>query len=125
MDSTICHFEIPADDPAAARTFYSTLFSWRIEPIPRADGEYLLLRTSSEPGSVAGGISKRTDDRQTMTLYFAVESLEESLKKAGELGGTVILPRTALPQVGWIATVRDPQGNVIGLFQGDPAAEKK
>ena len=30
---SIVHFEIPADDISRAKTFYSNLFGWKIEPM--------------------------------------------------------------------------------------------
>ena len=31
MDSTIVHFEIPADNPERAAIFYRELFGWKID----------------------------------------------------------------------------------------------
>lgn len=49
---SIVHFEIPADNVERARSFYSTLFGWRIEKIEvRKDGDtidYWMISTSSE-----------------------------------------------------------------------------
>lgn len=122
MESTVCHFEIPADDPEKARAFYAQLFGWSIVPAPGKD-DYLFIRTSqTHPAAVSGGILKRLDPKHGVTVYFAVESVEATVTKIEALGGEVVQPRTAVPKMGWTAVARDPQGNPLGLFQLDPEA---
>ena len=127
MASTICHFEIPVDDVAAARKFYGELFGWSITPAPEQGGEYLFIRTSEQADALGGGILKRVEDGHGLTIYVNVASLDDSVKKLEELGGTVLVAKTAVPKLGWLVTARDPQGNTIGLFQrhetGEPAEE--
>ena len=55
MESTICHFEIPADDLDAARSFYGKLFGWTIEPAPSLAESYYFIRTSQRGVRVAPG----------------------------------------------------------------------
>ena len=37
-------------------------------------------------------------------------------------GGTLALTKMAIPHVGWVAYVKDPDGNIFGLHQADPSA---
>lgn len=122
MENTICHFEIPADDLEAARSFYGALFSWSLEPAPNLGDAYLFIRTSQTPGAVAGGLVKRSDVQPGVTLYFTVSDVEESARKVEALGGKIVIPKTALPTIGWAVVARDPAGNSLGLFQEDPSA---
>ena len=122
MDSTICHFEIPADDVDAAREFYSKLFGWTIAAAPQTD--YLFIRTSADPAALGGGILRRVDPQHGVTVYVTVESLDAATARLEELGGTVVVGRTALPRLGWTLLARDPAGNNIGLFQPDEKAGK-
>jgi uncharacterized protein len=122
MDNTVCHFEIPVDDLEKARTFYSGVFGWTISTGSAHGEEYLFVRTAAEPGAVMGGLLRRIDPQHGVTVYFAVESVEASAQKIEELGGKIVLPKCAIAQVGWLVTARDPQGNMIGLFQTDPQA---
>jgi hypothetical protein len=43
---TIVHFDIPADDPERAKSFYSRLFGWKFEK-PIEDMEYYLVDTKN------------------------------------------------------------------------------
>jgi uncharacterized protein len=121
MENTICHFELPADDLDAARSFYSSVFGWTITPAPNLEGEYLFIQTSSQPGALGGGLLKRREQRQP-AVYVLVESVEETGKRIEELGGQILKPKAAIPTLGWAVTAQDPQGNTIGLFQQDTQA---
>jgi uncharacterized protein len=46
-----------------------------------------------------------------------VESVEESLAKITEAGGAVVTPLTPQGEGEAFATFRDPDGNVLGVFQ--------
>ncbi len=51
-----------------------------------------------------------------------IASVDGSVAKALALGGTVALPKMPIPTVGWLAYVKDPDGNIVGLMQPDPKA---
>jgi uncharacterized protein len=122
MDHNICHFELPADDTGALRSFYSKLFAWTIEPAPGLGDDYLFIRTSQQAGVVSGGLLKRSEAQPALTVYFTVEDVVASAKKLEELGGKVVVPKCAVPKLGWAVVGRDPAGNTVGLFQEDPTA---
>ena len=122
MEHTICHFEIPVDDPQAAMRFYGSLFGWSIGPGARESADYLFVRTAAQPEALGGALLRRAGPEHGVTLYVAVESVDEHLAKVVELGGTVVQPKTALPSLGWAAVARDPQGIAFGLFEEDREA---
>ena len=49
--------------------------------------------------------------------YVAVEDVDASAKKAGELGATVLVGPRDIPDVGRFAVLRDPQGAVIAIYR--------
>ncbi len=121
MNHTIIHFEIPADDPALMKEFYSKVFGWKVTDIPAMS--YIMLHTVptdekgmlKEPG-VNGGMYQRTAKEQVPINYISVESVEEYMEKATSWGGKVIAPKQHIPHVGFIAWIADPEGNPIGLI---------
>jgi predicted enzyme related to lactoylglutathione lyase len=122
----VCHFEIHADDPEKAVAFYQQVFGWEIQRWE--GGEYWLIRTGpdSEPG-INGGLLRRRHpiDGEGVIAYVctvAVPALEETLEKVAAAGGTLAVPRMAVPGVGWLAYAKDTQGNVFGMLQADPGA---
>ena len=118
----VVHFEIPADDPERAIKFYEKVFDWQIE---KWDGpmEYLLIMTGEEdkPG-IDGGLARREDPDTGVENTVDVKDLDVTLANVKAQGGKVIRPRIAVPGVGWMAYIKDTEGNVFGLMESDPEA---
>ncbi len=53
---------------------------------------------------------------------IGIASLDDTLAKALDLGAEVALPKQAIPGIGWLAYIKDPEGNIFGLMQNDPSA---
>lgn len=123
MDHTIIHFEIPATDAEKLKQFYAGLFGWKIEKYP-GPMEYWMIQTVPvdekgmllRPG-VNGGMVKKSSPEQKPVNYISVESIDESIEKVIKLGGKIVTPKQEVPNVGWVATAVDPEGNHIALLQ--------
>ncbi len=117
--SRVVHFEIPADDPKRAIKFYEKVFDWQIE---KWDGpiEYWLIMTGEEdkPG-IDGGLARREDPTTGVENTIDVKNLDASLANVKAHGGEVIRPKMAVPGVGWMAYIKDTEGNVFGLMESD------
>lgn len=131
MDHTICHFEIPADEPKRAAAFYRGLFDWDIRDWDNPDNhaEIMMIATvptddagmPTRPG-VNGMIMKRQNPHQPFANYINVEDIDAFGARAVALGGQVIMPKTPVPGMGWFLYFKDTEGNILGLWQSDPAA---
>ncbi len=121
---TIVHFDLPADELERAKKFYESLFGWTFMAPPGMDN-YFFVETKARDGSkgLAGGMGKRMDPSQRILNYVGVDSLDESMAKAQELGAKVATPKMAVPGWGWLATIEDTEGNLIGLWQEDKTAK--
>jgi predicted enzyme related to lactoylglutathione lyase len=117
----IVHFEIPADRPEGLVRFYAELFGWRIEKAPIPNMDYYVCHTGEGPG-IDGGIMRRAAPEQAVTNYVKVEQVDPVLEKARALGARVVVPRTAVPGMGWFAVALDPDGNPVGFWQDDRGA---
>ena len=51
-----------------------------------------------------------------------VADVDATVAQALALGATVALPKMPIPGMGWLAYVLDPERNILGLMQRDPAA---
>jgi predicted enzyme related to lactoylglutathione lyase len=122
---TIVHFEIPADNVERARKFYTGLFGWKIEKFAGpVSMDYWMVMTSREEGKmgVDGGLMKRQVRQQQTTVYIDVPSVDEYLEKVASLGGQVVVPKTAVPGMGYFAVCLDPENNGFGLWEENPDA---
>jgi predicted enzyme related to lactoylglutathione lyase len=125
----VAHFEIHASEPAKLAEWYRELFGWKMQHLAHLD--YWLVDTSEgqEPG-INGGILKRQGpkpvDGQAVNAFMctvSVPSLDSYFARAQKMGGSVALPKMAIPGVGYVAYVKDPDGNIFGLHQADANAK--
>jgi predicted enzyme related to lactoylglutathione lyase len=115
---SIIHFEIPADDMQRAKAFYSNLFGWKIEGIPGMD--YMMIDTYGAPG---GGVMKRMRPEHQITSYIGVPSVDEYSAKVQKLGGKIIVPKMAVPGMGYFVICMDTENNFFGIWETDRTAK--
>jgi predicted enzyme related to lactoylglutathione lyase len=119
----ISHFEIPANDPERAVKFYSEAFGWKFQ---KWDGpmEYWMITTgeASEPG-INGGLMRRRDPNQPPTNVITVPDVDAAIAKVTASGGTITVPKMAIPGVGWLAYFADTEGIMVGMMQSDEGAK--
>jgi uncharacterized protein len=122
----VVHFEIPAEDLDRAKTFYGSIFGWQLQTTPMADGEYTSVVTTPvdeqtqmpiEPGAINGGLVQRDPLIPSPVITIDVEAIDIALKEIEAAGGATVTPRTAIPGMGAFAYFRDPEGNVLGLWE--------
>ncbi len=117
--AAIIHFDIRANNLTRAKDFYERLFDWKFRLLP-GPMNYYIIETSDLQGrqGIGGGMSQG-DNSQGITNFIGVASIDDSLKKVKELGGSVIQPKQALPGWGYLALCADTENNTFGLFQED------
>lgn len=122
----VIHFEIHAEDPDRAARFYQSVFGWRVEHLAALD--YWMLCTGDGPG-VDGGMLRRRGpapaEGQPVNAFVCtvgVEDLDAVIANGQKAGGSLALPRMAIPNVGHVAYLKDTEGNLFGVLQSDPEA---
>jgi uncharacterized protein len=128
---TIVHFEIPSDDIQRSKKFYNELFGWNIEKWSGSEAmpegmEYWIISTVDDKGNKAlgGGMMKRqSPQQQGITNYFDVKSVQEYSAKVERLGGKVMIPKSPVPGMGYMAVCKDSENNGFGIFEADQTAK--
>ena len=107
----VCYLQIPSVDMMKSAGFYETVFGWKIErPYPSFEA----------PGLIGQWVDDRAPARDAGLLaWINVDRIDEALELARSSGGEVVEPPS---QDGprWLATIRDPAGNVLGIVQHGP-----
>lgn len=127
--SRVIHFEIHAEKPERAIAFYSGLFKWDFTAW-NGGVPYWLINTGANgtPGINGGLVQRRGPapaDGQAVNAFCCtidVDSVDGTVERIAELGGTMAFPKMAIPGVGWLAYGKDTEGNIFGVMQTDPAA---
>ena len=126
MTGRVVHFEIPFDDGDRARSFYSEAFGWQVQPMPEMDYTLVMSGPSgdagpTEAGFINGGmIDRKNAPTSAPTLAVDVDSIDDTLQKVEKLGGSTVVPKTSVGGMGFTAYFKDPEGNVIGLWETAP-----
>ena len=126
MTGRVVHFEIPYDDGDRARSFYKEAFGWQLQSWP--GGDYTMVTTGpageegpTEPGYIGGGMLPRSESvAGSPVVVVDVESIDVALERIGELGGSTVVGKQPVGDMGFSAYVKDPEGNVIGLWETAP-----
>jgi len=118
----ISHFDIPADDPTRAQKFYAEVFDWKFD---KWDGpmDYWMVKTGDNEVGINGGLSKRMPGQMGITNTINVLSVDEFTKKIIEMGGQLIIPKMAIPKIGWFAQCTDTEGNAFGIIEMNEKAQ--
>jgi predicted enzyme related to lactoylglutathione lyase len=125
----VVHFEIPADNLDRAKNFYGSIFGWELQTMPMGEGEYTSVMTTDvdeqtrmplEPGAINGGMMERTEQVSGPVITIDVDGIDDALKKIESEGGSIVTPRTPIPGMGAFAYFKDPEGNVLGLWETTP-----
>jgi predicted enzyme related to lactoylglutathione lyase len=124
MDKVV-HFEIPVDDLERAKGFYSSVFGWQLQTMPDMDDYTIAMTTDvdqqtqspTQPGAINGALMKRSADAPAPVLTVQVDSVDTALKQIEAEGGSMLRPRTEIPGMGAFGYFRDPEGNVVGLWE--------
>jgi predicted enzyme related to lactoylglutathione lyase len=123
MSGRVVHFEIPFDDGDRARNFYAEAFGWQVQPMPGMDYTLVLSGPSgdagpTEAGFINGGMLGRSSAPASgPTIAVDVDSIDDTLQTVEKLGGATVVGKTPVGGMGFTAYVRDPEGNVIGLWE--------
>ena len=126
MSGRLVHFEIPFDDGERARTFYREAFGWSVMTMPEMD--YTMVSTGpsseeggpSEPGYIGGGMLQRTAVQRAPVVTVDVDDIDSALERIESLGGTTVVPRQPVGEMGFAAYFTDTEGNLTGLWQTTP-----
>lgn len=134
----VVHFEMGYNDRERMKTFYSTVFGWKLNQMGPDIGEYVVAQTGptddattrpTEPGFINGGFYAKTEnpDSHSPSVVIAVEDIKvamEEVKKAGgkikgAMGpdGKASMEPMMIPGVGLWISIQDTEGNRVSMLQ--------
>jgi predicted enzyme related to lactoylglutathione lyase len=110
-----CWIELATNDAAAAKSFYTSVFGWKINDIPIPDGSvYTMLQVD---GHDLGALYENKEHPPAWNSYVNVSSADESAQRAQENGATVVAQAFDVMDVGRMAVIADPAGASLCLWQ--------
>jgi hypothetical protein len=119
MPGSLVHFELPSEDTARAKRFWSGVFGWSFsDAMPEFD--YSMVKTGENQG---GAVYPGDGTIRGPIVYFDTDDIEAAIAKVRELGGKAD-EKNPIPGVGWFARCTDTEGNDFSLFQSDESVPR-
>lgn len=115
--------ELMTQDVVAASEFYASVVGWQLQRSP----VYTELVAADHH---IGGMMTMPDEVRAMGIpphwssYIDVADIDAASRRLTELGGKIIRPASAIPDIGTFAVVADPQGAHFYLFQSAASMPK-
>ena len=118
MKNAVNHCELPVTDLERAATSYELLLGKRLRREIFGGLPYALF-PHEEPGVSAALVQdpRRSVGGGALVYLNADGELDAILARAEAAGMSIVLPKTAIGPEGFIALLRDTEGNTIGFNQ--------
>lgn len=112
-DQLIAHIEIPSSNLNQTKNFFNKVFGWEFKPF----GNGYLLYNNHKGIMVGIRLVDKVNSGDTTVFHINVTSIDEIFLKVNSNGGSIFKEKSVIPAMGWYALFKDPQGNIIGLYQ--------
>jgi len=111
-----CWNELVTTSVPGAKKFYGGLLGWKTKPFGKGSPGYTLLLNGKDS---VGGMMKcpKPGNPAQWIPYVIVEDVDATAKKAGKLGGGVLVPPFEVKGVGRIAVLEDAQEAAFGIIR--------
>lgn len=118
----VVHFEIPAANPETMMQFFTSTFGWNFMQFG-TEAYWLTAAGEENEQGIGGALMARRDPKQPMVNSIGVSNIDETMPLLESNGGKIVVPKMAIPGVGYLAYFTDPEGNIHGLWQQDATAQ--
>jgi uncharacterized protein len=113
-------FEIYVQDLPRAKVFYEAVFATELQPLksPSPELELLAFPMAMDSYGAPGALVKMEggpSGGNTTLVYFSCQDCAVEEGRVAAAGGQIEKSRLSIGEYGFIALVRDPDGNMIGL----------
>jgi predicted enzyme related to lactoylglutathione lyase len=117
MGNPFVHIELVTTDQGKAKSFYGSLFDWKLEDMEMGAGQtYTMVKVGEGTG---GGMMKHPmpGAASAWVPYVLVDNVTASTAKAKSLGAKILRDVDQVPNMGSFSIIQDPTGGVFGLWQ--------
>jgi predicted enzyme related to lactoylglutathione lyase len=121
----VAWFDITTTNLAKSKEFYGKLFDWKFNPVQGTDLAVEIVAGGSAIGDIRVAEGKISPFNGV--VYVQVQGIQESCKKATELGGTLVpgFPFDLPNGTGAIGLITDPSGHPLGMYSRTPLSPQK
>ena len=128
--NNVAHFAIHADDLQRAQNFYGKVFGWQYEGFgggPMTDFCKITSADSEDLAPIGAMQSRKFNVAPAEVIGYecsiAVNDVDITATKVEAAGGKILMPKTAIPGVGWLIKFLDTEGNLACAVKFDTSAK--
>lgn len=117
--------DLETPDPERAIGFYTETLGWNVQEGDMDGTPYRMFAVGQE---TVGGVMQLAPELQAQGVpphwmsYIFVPNVDEKVRRAQQLGATVLVPPTEIPNIGRFSILADPQTAAFALYQSnDPS----
>jgi predicted enzyme related to lactoylglutathione lyase len=116
--------ELISPDVGRAAEFYGEVLGWTSQTMPMPNGDYTVFMTDGgNENGIAGAMAPPMPGMPAFWgVYFQTDDAAATVAKAKELGAQVMMEATAMPGVGTLAALTDPQGAMFSLMMPEASS---
>lgn len=121
MGNPFVHIELTTNDVGKAKSFYKSLFAWKLKDVPMGgDQTYTMVDVGEGTG---GGMFQMPGAPVAWLPYIAVSDVAKTTAKAKSLGANILKDKTEVPGMGWFSIFQDTTGAMIAVWEMKPRPE--
>jgi predicted enzyme related to lactoylglutathione lyase len=109
--------DLGTPDPAAAKTFYQSLFGWELQDMGPDAGGYMIATLRGKQVAGVGPQMGPPGAPPWWTTYVYIEDADTTAKSIEAAGGKVMMPPFDVMDAGRMAVFTDPEGAVCAIWQ--------
>jgi predicted enzyme related to lactoylglutathione lyase len=118
-NNPVAWFEIPVTNIVRATDFYESVLELKL-----TFEEVKMMKMATFPMSdntpgASGALVQATGytpHHSGTVVYFEVSDIESGLKRVVQKGGKVLIPKTSIGEMGYIAHFEDTEGNQVAFY---------
>jgi hypothetical protein len=118
--SHISFVEFNSGDVEASTSFYRDVFGWSPQPW---GGEDYLIESHGDDSGIDTGFTESQDGAPLTVATISVDDIAGYMARVIVAGGEIVVPKFAIPGVGYGCYFTDTTGMIVGLHQTDENAE--
>jgi hypothetical protein len=111
-------YELMTTDMKAAESFYRDVVGWKTKPSEGAGQPYTMFDRGGD--QAVGGVMAKPEDVKAppfWSMYIGVPKIEEAAAHITRLGGRAHTEVIAIPKVGRMQMMADPQGAMFYIYE--------
>ena len=114
------HISIPTTDFKKAKNFFGKVFGWTFDDAPQI--KYVFFRAAATPH---GGfyLVKKMPKKGQVNVFIEVDDIDAKLKEIRKARGKVLVKKTPMGGMGWMAQFATPDGCYLSLWQAFPPSD--